>query len=87
MLDLLLHQILPALCFPAVEHHPHPLVLCELEKSSLLIHTQFVSAFRAIGDGIMAVVNGIAGILTGLVSAVVELCRVIVRCLTCGKVR
>lgn len=56
-------------------------------REEKLTHTKFVAAFRAIGDGIMAVVNGIAGILTGLVNAVAEFCRVIVRCLTCGKVR
>lgn len=56
-------------------------------REGKLTPTKFVSAFRAIGDGIMAIVNGIAGILTGLVNAIVEFCRVIVRCLTCGKVR
>lgn len=57
------------------------------DEGKRLTKKQFVSALRAIGDGIMAIVNGVAGILTGMVNAVVELCRVVVRCLTCGKVR
>lgn len=58
-----------------------------IDKGTWLTRKQFVSALRAIGDGIMVVVNGVAGILTGVVNAIVELCRVVVRCLTCGKVR
>lgn len=51
-----------------------------------LTKKQLVEACRAIGDGIMAVVNGVVGILTGVVNAGVGLCRLVVRCLTCGKV-
>ncbi|ESZ91477.1 hypothetical protein SBOR_8138 [Sclerotinia borealis F-4128] len=41
--------------------------------------------FRAIGAGLMAVVNGIGAILTGIIHAIVAFFDVIISCLTCGR--
>jgi hypothetical protein len=42
---------------------------------------------RAIGAGLMAVVNGIASILTGIVNAIAAFFGVLINCLTCGRRR
>ncbi|KAA8569080.1 hypothetical protein MFRU_037g00110 [Monilinia fructicola] len=41
--------------------------------------------FRAIGAGLMAVVNGIGAILTGIINAIVAFFDVLISCLTCGS--
>ncbi|KAM5346877.1 hypothetical protein ACJ41O_009882 [Fusarium nematophilum] len=42
------------------------------------------SALQTIGDAIMAVIRGVAGIVTALINAVVRFCGIIVSFLTCG---
>ncbi|KAM3075858.1 hypothetical protein ACMFMG_006621 [Clarireedia jacksonii] len=41
--------------------------------------------FRAIGAGLMAVVNGIASILTGIINAIAAFFDILISCLTCGR--
>ncbi|PQE07173.1 hypothetical protein CJF31_00004826 [Rutstroemia sp. NJR-2017a BVV2] len=41
--------------------------------------------FRAIGAGLMAVVNGIASILTGIIGAIASFFDILISCLTCGR--
>ncbi|PQE05051.1 hypothetical protein CJF30_00004867 [Rutstroemia sp. NJR-2017a BBW] len=43
--------------------------------------------FRAIGAGLMAVVNGVASILTGIVHAIAAFFDVLISCLTCRNRR
>jgi hypothetical protein len=40
---------------------------------------------RAIGAGLMAVVNGIASILTGIIRAIATFFDILISCLTCGR--
>ncbi|KFX99575.1 hypothetical protein O988_03620 [Pseudogymnoascus sp. VKM F-3808] len=41
--------------------------------------------FRAIGAGLMAIVNGIGAILQGIIGAIVSFFDVLISCLTCGR--
>ena len=41
--------------------------------------------FRAIGAGLMAIVNGIGAILQGIIGAIVAFFDVLISCLTCGR--
>ncbi|PVH84892.1 hypothetical protein DL98DRAFT_382974, partial [Cadophora sp. DSE1049] len=43
------------------------------------------SLFQTIGACIMAVVNGIAGILKAIINAIASFFGIIVSCLTCGR--
>ncbi|KAL3422305.1 hypothetical protein PVAG01_06461 [Phlyctema vagabunda] len=41
--------------------------------------------FRAIGSGLMAIVNGIASMLQGIVGAIASFFNILISCLTCGR--
>jgi hypothetical protein len=41
--------------------------------------------FRAIGACLMAIVNGIAGILHAIISGIAAFFDIIISCLTCGR--
>jgi len=55
--------------------------ICRSETNNL----QIKSLFQTIGACLMAIVNGIAGVLTAIVGAIASFFNIIISCLTCGK--
>lgn len=45
---------------------------------------QITGAFRALGDCLMTIINGVGTVLMTIINAVLSVCRTIVRFLTCG---
>jgi hypothetical protein len=45
---------------------------------------QITGMLRAIGSGLMVIVNGVAAILKGIINAIASFFDVLISCLTCG---
>lgn len=49
-----------------------------------LTPSQLAAPFRALGDCLMIIVNGVGTVLHTIISAVMSVCRTIIRFLSCG---